>query len=98
MPITNLDADGNPIMFDGTTATASAIIEPEEASIYIKRIYWLQPTTAGHLLKLETGNAREIITMRCEANNQSQWAEIEAYFPDIYCSDLDSGKVYIFTN
>lgn len=97
MAISNLNADGNPIMFDGTIAAATKVIEPEDTSLFVKFIYWYNPTAQGHLLILETAKAREIITMRCETANESQWAPVWSRFPDIYCSDLDSGKVYIYT-
>jgi len=86
----------NPIRVTGTTAASQAIIAPSQG-IYISRLYWFNPTTAGHLCTLKTSNGKFIAELRAEANNGSQELEINSYFDDIYCDDMDSGTLYIYT-
>lgn len=87
---------GNPIRATGTTAVSQAVIAPSQA-VYVNRIYWFNPTTAGHLCTLKDSRGNFITELRAESNNGSQQIEIDAYFDDIYCDDMDSGTLYIYT-
>lgn len=87
---------GNPIRVTGTTDINAVIYKPTSQVVYIRRVYWFNPTTTGHLCTLKDENGKYIIEMRAEANNGSQWHEIDVAFRSIYCDDMDSGTVYIY--
>ena len=85
------------IRVTGTTDANQEILKPELADIYINAIYWFKPTTAGHLLTLKTSDGDHIIEAACETDNISRWFKMEIYVKDIYCDDMDSGTLYIYT-
>jgi hypothetical protein len=93
MPIT-VDKDGNPIKVTGTT---SAKTQVREKPINVKSIYWLQPTTQGHKLALQHVDGRDIIELYCQNANESIHADINIVCNGIYCDDMDSGTLYIYT-
>ena len=89
---------GNPIIVTGTTNTNDKIIDLGiGGAVFIKFIKWHKPTTIGHLAALKDKNGREITLFDCEVADESQWAPIWSYFSSIYCDDMDSGKLYIYT-
>lgn len=88
-----VDKTGNPIKVTGTTAAAQVI---SDIQTYIKFIYWLKPTTIGHLLTLTDENGNELAALRCEVADESQIFPVVTRVPDIYCSDMDSGTLYIY--
>jgi hypothetical protein len=89
---------GSPIIVTGTTNTTDKVIDMGfGGAVFVKFIKWHKPTTIGHLCTLTDANGREIITFDCEVADESQWAPIFSYFQNIYCTDMDSGKLYIYT-
>ncbi len=88
-----VDTTANPIIVTGTTATNDTITDER---IFIKYVYWLNPTTAGHKVTLTDKNAKEIITLRCESANESQIVPLWTAWDGVHCTDMDSGdKLYI---
>ena len=85
------------IRVTGTTETAQAILDPTTADVYINIVYWFKPTTAGHLLTLQTSDGEYIVELACETDNVSVPFPLGVYVKDIYCSDMDSGTLYIYT-
>jgi len=91
-------SEGNPIIVTGTTATNDKVIDKGlGGAVFVKFVYWLNPTTIGHLISLKDANGRVILPLRCEVANESQWAPIWSSFQNIYCDDMDSGTIYIYT-
>ena len=98
MAITVVNTSGSPIVVTGTTDTSEKVIEPGAlVAVFVKFIYWYNPTTAGHLLSLKTKDGKTIIPLRCENANESQLIPLWSSFQNIYCDDLDSGTLYIYT-
>jgi hypothetical protein len=89
----------NPIKVTGTTSASQAIyVGGGKESLFIKRLFWLIPTTAGHKLALTDGDGNVIAEMQCETNGISpQILEIGAYYDGVYCTDMDSGTLLIYT-
>jgi len=89
---------GNPIIVTGTTNTNDTVIDNGlGGAVFIKFIKWHKPTTVGHLVTLKDKNGRVIVPFECEVVNESQWAPIWSSFQNIYCDDMDSGTIYIYT-
>lgn len=66
---------------------------------YIRRIYWLNPTSSGDTVVLQDSSANEVITLRCEAANQSQFfdfADSGLRLNGSKISTLGSGTVYLY--
>jgi len=87
---------GNPIRVTGTTDTSTVIHDGRE-SIYIGRIVWVAPATAADKLDLKTSHGNFIAEFVCGADGITEEREINGYFDDIYCTDMDSGTLYIYT-
>ena len=87
---------GNPIRVTGTTDVSNKIIAPTQ-SVYVRLVYWFNPTTAGQLCTLKTSKGIFIAELRAEADGGSQRLTVDAYYNDIYCTDMDSGTLYIYT-
>ena len=97
MPLT-VSTNKKIIRVTGTTDTAQVILGPSAADVYINSIYWFKPTTAGQLLTLKTSDGDHIIELACEADGVSRGPfKIETHVKDIYCDDMDSGTLYIYT-
>ena len=97
MAIVVTNKSGSPIKVTGTTNTHDEILFPTQGvGVFIRRVYWYVPATAGHLLALKTKDGSDILLMRCEADSISQSVQLESYFPNIYCDDMDSGTLYIY--
>ncbi len=92
MAITS-DKEGNPIVVTGTTNTDDEVLD---RPVFIKFVYWYNPTTAGHLVSLKDGNGKAIVPLYCDTENQSQWVPIFTRFDAIRCDDMDSGAIYIY--
>jgi hypothetical protein len=93
MSLTVVEDSGGAIKVTGTATSSEKITD---ALIDISSIYWLQPTTAGHLCNLIGKNSQPIISMRCESDNISQQWDINIVVDGIYCDDMDSGTLYIY--
>lgn len=94
MPIL-IDATGNPLIVkDAAIAADTEILAA--ANVFIKYIYWFQPTTIGHLATIKDRTGRLILPMYCEVANQSQMWPIWSKANSIHIDDLDSGEIYIF--
>jgi GTP-binding protein EngB required for normal cell division len=50
--------------------TADVSVTP--GSVRILKVYWLNPANLADTLVLQDGSGTEIVSMRCEAVNQSQ--------------------------
>jgi len=95
MPITPIE--GNPIIVTGTTAANTKVIDKGLAgAVFIKFVYWYNPTNINDLVSLKDANGRVILLLRCEVANESQWAPLWSSFQNIYCDDMDSGTLYIY--
>lgn len=83
----------NPIKCTGTTAVDQEVYGYQ---VFIRFIYWYNPTTIGHLLSLVDDNGNPIIPARCEVANQSQILPVYTKVNAIHCDDMDSGTLYIY--
>lgn len=92
MPLTIVDTR-SPIKVTGTTSSDTEIWD---ADIFIKFLYWYKPTTIGHLLALKDGSGDDIIPLRCEVADGSQFIPIFTKFKGIHIDDMDSGVLYIY--
>lgn len=92
---TTSDITGNPIVVTGTTGTSEKITD--SMNIYVKMVYWYNPTGAGDLLSLTDKNGNALVPARCEVANESQWLPVFSSFSGIYVDDMDSGTLYIYT-
>ena len=88
---------GNPIKVTGSPVATDKIIEPSQTGIYIGLLYWFKPTTAGHGVTLVTKNGKYIVQLECETDAISRELYLDIYVDNIYCSELDSGTLYIYT-
>lgn len=93
MAITS-NTSGSIFKITGTTATSTSVTDNQ---IFIKHIYWYNPTTAGHLLSLTDRNGRDIIDCYCDTANVSQIHPIITITDGIYVDDMDSGALFIYT-
>lgn len=92
--------EGNCIHVTGTQATTSAKIADtgqEAAGYFIKFIHWYKPSTVGHLLNLIDKNGVLIAKFYCDTADVSQWAPLWTRVNSIYCDDMDSGELLIYT-
>ena len=89
-----VDAEQNVIKVTGTTATSTEVYGDQ---IFVKHIYWFNPTTAGHLASVKDKNGKNIIQLRCESDNQSQIWPIITTCDEIHIDDMDSGTLYLYT-
>jgi hypothetical protein len=65
--------------------------------IKITRLYWFNPTSSGDLVKVVDKNGNVIWEGRCEANNESQLANIqEQFYPGYAVTVLGSGTLYVY--
>ena len=88
--------DVTPIKCTGTTAVRQAIIT---RPVFIKFVYWFNPTAEGHLFSLKSvtdEKVTEITNGRCETANESQWLPVYTKYDNVYCDDLDSGELLIY--
>ncbi len=83
----------NPIKCTGTNDTDQEIYSDP---VFVRYVYWYNPTTAGQLLSLVDENGNDIIIARCEADGESQWLPVYTKFNAIHCNDMDSGTLYIY--
>ena len=87
------DSTGNPIVVTGTCSSSEVIATGQ---IYVKWIYWYQPSTAAHLLTIVDAHGKSIVPAYCENANESQWLPIYKTCDDIYCTKIESGSLYIY--
>jgi hypothetical protein len=86
-------SDKNPIVIESAISESTKVTDNQ---IYIKSVYWFNPTTAGHLASLKNFHDDVLIPLRCESNGVSQFFEINVLADGIYCDDLDSGTLYVY--
>ncbi|NIT55412.1 MAG: hypothetical protein GWN00_03995 [Aliifodinibius sp.] len=89
-----VDKTLNRIKVTGTTGTSSEVFGDQ---IFVKHIYWFNPTTAGHLCTIVDKNGKTIIPMRCESDAVSQIWPIISVCDQIHITDMDSGTLMIYT-
>ena len=87
------DITHNPWKITGTTTTNDKITDDQA---YIKRVYWYNPTTEGHLVALKDINGNYIAQLICEGDNESLWYPVYWTYTGVYCDDMDSGTLYIY--
>lgn len=89
---------GSPILITGTASSAEKVYDNDQPGgvVTIKFIHWYNPTTAGHLAKLEDKNGKLIWEEVCDTANTSLWGVIWTQYNSIYVSDLDSGELHIY--
>ena len=92
MPLTVVDT-GTPIKVTGTTTVDQVILN---RLVYIKFVYWYNPTTAGDLFLLKDNSGQEILAGRCETDGESQWMPVYIMCNGIRSDDVDSGTLYIY--
>ena len=85
--------NGNPIVVTGTASTDETIATGQ---IYVRWVYWYQPSTAGHLLNLIDAQGAVVLVAYCEKANQSQWLPVYKTCDGIHCDNMDSGSLYIY--
>ena len=88
-----VDATRNPIKVTGTTAVDEEIFSN---IVFIKFVYWYNPTNVNHLLVLKDKEGADIIPMKCEVANESQMWPLWTTWHGIRCDDMDSGTLYIY--
>jgi len=93
MALTTVENTINPIK---CTGTASADEEILANPVFIRFIYWYNPTTAGHLLSLVDDTGNDIVVGRCETDGESQWLPVYTRFDAIHCDKMESGTLYIY--
>jgi len=97
MAITVVNKSGSPIVVTGTTNTNDEIYASSGGvGIFIKWVYWYNPTAVGHLCSLKTRDGKTIIPLKAEAIGESQMWPVWGTFDNIYCDDMDSGTLYIY--
>lgn len=89
-----VDATLNRIKVTGTTETSTQVFGDH---IFVKHIYWYNPTTAGDLVSIKDKNGKDIMPLRCESDNQSQIWPIIMMCDQIHIDDMDSGTLYFYT-
>ena len=88
---------GNPIRVTGT-ATSSEKIADFDIPMLVGYIYWFNPTTAGHLCTLKTSDGSFIAELKCDTDGVPvHLGPLGIYVKNIYCDDMDSGTLYIYT-
>ena len=83
----------NPIKVTSTTSADEEILG---VPVFIRFIYWYNPTTIGHLVALKDDSGNDIVPLRCEVANESQIIPIYTKFNAIHCDNMDSGTLYIY--
>ena len=93
------DFESRPIKIDTQMSNfASTDDSTRPLPYHIKRVYWYNPTTAGHLLEILAASGDHHLIARCEVDGQSQWFDLDGeVWKDFKVSNLDSGTVYIYT-
>ena len=86
-------SDKNPIVIESAISGSTKVTNNQ---VYIKSVYWFNPTTAGHLAFLKNIHGDAIIPLRCESDGVSQFLEINVLADGVYCDDLDSGTLYVY--
>jgi hypothetical protein len=66
------------------------------ARIYIKELYWFNPTASGDDLLLVDMDGNTIWKAQAEANNGSQSLLLEGWYNGLVLTTLTSGELYIY--
>lgn len=89
----------NPIIIDTQMTDHAKTTDTTRVTNYqFTKVYWLQPTTIGHLLEIQNRGGKTIVKLRCEVADQSQYLDFNPPLEvaDFEVNDLDSGVVYIY--
>lgn len=68
-------------------------------SFKITKVYWENPAASGDQCLIIGSNGLQILSMRCESNNQSQvfdWTAFPLLIQDFSVPQIDSGTLYVF--
>ena len=65
---------------------------------FIKSIFWLNPTTAGHLVQITDTAGENQINMTCDAQYKDQKRTVGEWWNGVKLPDLDSGSVEVHVN
>ncbi len=90
------DLSARPLKIDTAMASGAALGRP----LRVIKVYWFNPTTAGHLLSIiEPASGKKLLDFRAEAANQSQVIDFSTpqIWRDFRVDVLDSGTVLIYT-
>ena len=90
-----ITASTNPIKVTGTTNTSTKILD---GPVFLKSIYWEQPTTTGHKMALQDKAGGDVIEMYCLTQNKDMEKDLDIHVHGLYCDDLDSGTLFIYLN
>jgi hypothetical protein len=88
------NAYGNPFAID----TADTRVVSPDQNVYIKRVVWKSPATAGDTLVIKDGSGNKIVDAVCEVALQSQVFLVEHSYNGINVTTIDSGTAYIHWN
>ena len=91
-------SEGSVIKVTGTATSSEKITDK---LTYVRSVYWYAPSAAAHLVNLVDKEGFPIITMKgtvdgSDAGQSQQWI-INAACNGIYCDDMDSGTLFIYT-
>ena len=87
------DGNKNPVKITGTTA---ASVEIFDEKVFVRHIYWFDPSTAAHLCTITQSNGDPLIEIRAEVDHTSQFYTLDMYVDGLAVSDMDSGTLYIY--
>ena len=87
------DGNTNPVKITGTTAAAVTIFDEK---VYVKHLYWFDPSTANDLLTVTDLNSVPVLEFRAEVDDQSQFYTLDMYLDGLVVSDMDSGTLFIY--
>ena len=86
---------GLPVVVYGDTITATKTITTSPCVIVA--IYWQQPTTLTHIMRLQNKVGDTVFEADCVVVNQGlSLQNIRLSMDGIYMDDLDSGAVYFY--
>lgn len=86
---------GLPVVVYGDTITTSAAITTSPCVIIA--IYWQQPTTVTHIMRVQNSAGDTVFEVDCGVVNQGLLLQnVRLSMDSIYMDDLDSGAVYFY--
>ena len=90
-----VDRAVNPIKVTGTTSADQEIV-PSGTLVFVRFVYWYNPTTDGHKAHITDKDGNTIIKMIAEDANDSQVWPVYIKYDGIRSDDVDSGEIYIY--
>lgn len=87
------DGNTNPVKITGDTAASVTIFDEK---VFVRHLYWYDPSTANDKIVLTDLNGNEIFDFRAEVDDQSQFYTLDMYFDGLAVTDMDSGTLFIY--